>query len=146
MADFPASRPFYRSRLFLLGLPGLAFLLWAWLADPFSSVSLDRGTSRVTVSSGRRQVRIVTYTSAGPITVAGHTGTASHRPSPAPLFPPAVKRTVLVDSVSDMRITYLSIASWLLLLVYLGAWAALLTGWQRRKARLMKASSAPLPP
>lgn len=139
------THPFYRSRLFWLGLPGLAFLLWLWGVDPFSTVTLDRGTSRVTVSTGRRQVRIVTYTSAAPISVAGHTGTA-HRPLPAPLFPPAVKRTVLVvDSGSGVRATYLSVASWLLLLVYLGVWAALLTGWQRRKSRLLKAAAAPLP-
>jgi hypothetical protein len=29
MADFPL-RPFYRSRLLWLGLPGLLFLLWTW--------------------------------------------------------------------------------------------------------------------
>src|SRR5690242_17683201 len=31
MADFPAPKPFYRSRLFWLGVPGLLFLLWVEL-------------------------------------------------------------------------------------------------------------------
>ena len=57
-------RPWYRSRLFWLGLPGLLFLLWAWLAFtdsviqwrwsrlfPAAEVCLANGGGQLSVSS-----------------------------------------------------------------------------------------------
>jgi hypothetical protein len=41
-------RPFYRSRLFWLGLPGLVFLLWAWV-DSYWHVSTAASTGLVKV-------------------------------------------------------------------------------------------------
>lgn len=53
----PMIRPWYRSRLFWLGLPGLAFLLWAWWdsGKSYSGITWVRSRSLVSLylSGGR---------------------------------------------------------------------------------------------
>jgi hypothetical protein len=143
-------RPWYRSRLFVLGIPGLLFLLWAWLADPHppSSLTLTTPAHHLNLDSRQRQLVIQWEDNrTDGFVIGGRRGTAAAgTPSPR-LFPPAVgHRTLDFSAPPDRhRVNFLGIAYWFLLLLYLAAWGLLLLVWQRRRSRLLKASAS-LPP
>jgi len=139
-------RPWYRSRLFLLGIPGLLFLLWAWLADPLpaSSLTLTTSAHRLNLDSRKRQFMIRREANRPDnFVIGGRQGTAASGTPRARFFPPAVDhRTLDFSAPPDRqhRVNFLSIAYWFLLLLYLVAWSLLLLAWQRRKSRRLKAS------
>jgi hypothetical protein len=136
-------RPWCRSRLFWLGLPGLLFLLWGsvdWSAP--RSFTAQIGDFRLTIGSGARTTRITCMTApAGSgFAIAGRTGTpASDLISP---LPQAV-RLSKVDLPRGSRFVSLKVAYWFLVLLYLPLWLGGLAGWQRHKRRLLQAPLAP---
>lgn len=149
-------RPWYRSVLFWLGIPGLLFLLWGWLADPLagSGVTVTVGNFRLTVGDWSRVGRISweVYGSGGRLSAQG-VRTSSYRLEKVQaqmardlqVFAPAVRYEVREDDSTPVglrRIPQVRVAYWFLLLLYLLAWGALLAGWQRRKARLLKLHTA----
>jgi hypothetical protein len=58
MADLPAPKPFYCSRLFWLGLPGLMFLLWLWLVFSPKGIYLEAGHWSYEVLSFRSALEV----------------------------------------------------------------------------------------
>jgi hypothetical protein len=62
-------KPFWRSRLFWLGLPGLVFLLWLWVATQRQTLNLDLSVvdKPLSISSGVGRVSWYSdsYSSAG---------------------------------------------------------------------------------
>jgi hypothetical protein len=142
-------RPWYRSRLFWFGLPGVIALLWGWLAFPQASTVI-RWQSWETQywcadRSGVFAVGIVRDKSTGFQRFSYETdlhdrGLASEETQ---FFPTAGRRELL--SFEDWSQNSLSCSYWLLLLVYFAAWLTILCFWQRRKARLMKLCAAPPP-
>jgi len=138
--------PWYRSRLFWFGLLVLLFLLWGW-ADWRGALSLTAkvGNSRLAIGNQAGALRIAWRSApAGPaaFTIAGRKGTRA--PDHIHLFPPAFKHSEvnLSASFGGGRFTTVAIAYWFLILVYLPLWLGTLAGWQRRKARLIRASAA----
>lgn len=151
-------RPWYRSVLCGLGIPGLLFLLWGWLADPMagSGVTVTLGDFRLTAGDWSRVGRLSweVYGSGGRLSAQG-IRTSSHRlqsvqvePRDLQVFAPAFRYEVREDDSTPVglrRIPQVRVAYWFLLVLYLSAWIALLAGWQRRKSRLLKLHTAPLP-
>jgi hypothetical protein len=139
-------RPWYLSRLFWLGIPGLVFLLWAWLADPRPPASLTLTTSayRLNLDSRKRQLMIQWEANrTDGFVIGGRQGTPASGIPSARFFPPAVThRTLDFSAPPDRhRVNFLEIAYWFLLLLYLAAWGLPLLAWQRRRSRLLKASA-----
>jgi len=169
MADFPAPRPFYRSRLFWLGPPGLLFLLWAWWksnVERFEAVTPSSG--RVWSSQGKLFWHDA-YAAPGDwvIAVDYREGILSVRPQEefvtncwfgSPLgvirrttvmnaerrwFPPVRWEVKQLNASSSYRL--ISLPYWLLTGSYAGLWLGGLSAWQRRKTRLLRVSADPLP-
>lgn len=150
--------PWYRSVLCWLGIPGLLFLLWGWLADPMtgSGVTVTLGNFRLTVGDWSRVGRLSweVYGSGGRLSAQGirtsssRLGSAQVELRDRQVFAPAIQYEVREDDSTPVglrRIPQVRVAYWLLLLLYLSAWGALLAAWQRRKARLLKLQAAPMP-
>jgi hypothetical protein len=151
-------RPWYRSLVFYLGVPGFLFLLWGWLAEPlhYRSVRITLGEYCLTLADEGRLARVdwEVYGS-GRIMFPGfrfydYVATASGWTMAQPeqrLFPPALRYEVeeYPYHLGTRTIPQLSLAYWFLLALYLPAWATLLLAWQRRKARALKASASPPP-
>ena len=161
-------RPWYRSRLFWLGIPGLLFLLWAWvesnvvrlkaLVQPgfvwssqgklcWHEVDAATGGWEVTVDyregtlSVSRQEEFVTACCFG--TSRGFISRTPVMIAERRWFPPPRWEAVQLDASSSYRL--ISLPYWLLTGGYAGVWLGGLAGWQRRKARLLKATAAPPP-
>jgi hypothetical protein len=159
-------RPFYRSRLFWLGIPGLLFLLWAWRNSNVVRIEALVQPGWVWSSQGKLCWHEVdAATGAWEVTVDYREGTLSVRPkeefvivcgfaaprgfiSRTPVmiaerrwFPPPRWEAVQLDASSSYRL--ISLPYWLLTGSYLGLWLGGLSAWQRRKARLMKIAPPP---
>jgi len=147
-------RPWYRSLVFWLGLPGLMFLLWGWLENPrlYGSARFTLGEYCLTLADEGRLARIEwEIYGSGRLMAPGVNlhrylvGGAWTLAQPGQkLFPPALRYEVHEYDyhLGRRRIPQLSLAYWFLLSLYLPAWAMLLVLWQRRKARLLKTSVA----
>ncbi len=146
-------RPFYRSRLFWLGLPGLVFLLWGWLAVPLSTtgVGWSKGRYDIVICDVSRVVRI----SFGEIFISRsaenlpETGLTFSQNSnwelpeaQSRVFPAAYDREVF-EEPDYFYYDCFYLAYWWLILFYLLLWAAVALVWQRRKSRLLKLHAAP---
>ena len=136
-------RPWYRSRLFWLGVPCLLFLFWGWFAKSRVWGEVKVGSYRLAIGNTEGQLRILFTGSSRGFVIAGRQGT-SHQARESSLIPSAIKLTVL-DFSGGWHLTNLRLAYWFLLLLYVTSWSALLVAWQRRKARLLKASAVPPP-
>jgi hypothetical protein len=162
-------RPWYRSRLFWLGLPGLLFLLWAWVNSNFVRRTLFLPASTLnstqgkllwwrSASDGTHDVLLDLRTSE--VTVAtiepgdlffgrcvfptlGDVDSEPVEPVDRSWFPAPRWQFVDLTAATCYRLAVLPY--WLLTAGY----AALLTfgihRWQRRKLRLLEASAAPSP-
>jgi hypothetical protein len=159
-------RPFYRSRLFWLGLPGLVFLLWTWWdsGQHFSGVTWQRPSETIEINVAAGRLCMVSYRD--PDEGAGQL--------PAPVQYSVDRRVMITASLPEAGVrprqfdtpraierltgsaeddpfgaSYetrgIEVACWLLLLVYLFLWSTALLTWQRRKSRLLKLHAAPLP-
>jgi hypothetical protein len=157
MADLPAPKPFYRSRLFWLGMPGFVFLSWLWVCLPDSSGSVTLQTS------GSHSFNITN-------SIKGQIGFACRTLPEGDSYPRWDLRVFRIASyendlsrdgfvlrdhttriasagqlrtdTSDGRRTELWVANWLLVGAYGSVWMGVAGGWQRRKVRLMNAPAA----
>ena len=160
-------RPWYRSRLFWLGVPGLLFLLWAW----GDSNRLGR---RVFLQPGwvySTHGKLLWYCvqSDGSLRVAISLRDATATPVSAPAILPKVRHSAplrrFFTSTVPVRVSerrwlppvrwtaerfnprssyyLLSVPYWLLTAGYASLWLAVLAGWQRRKARLLNRAVPP---
>jgi hypothetical protein len=131
--------PWHHSRLFWLGLPVAAALLWGWLAFPLGSTLLgwrsggreiwfgdQSGVLVLEVWEDGRRSRQGFHDEANPHDL----GLASEDTR---FFPPAVRRSA--HHVEDFRVKSLSISHGLVLPLYLVVWLSILGAWQRRKGR-----------
>lgn len=147
--------PFHRSRLFWLGLPGLVFLLWAWLGSPLNlQVRISIGDYILRVGGEDRALKVdCEVYGSGHLAApglrfykggmyAGDIDTEGQR-----FFPKALRYDVRkyhyhlgVRSIPEVKLAY-----WFLLLFYMTIWLLVLTVWQRRKSRLLRLHTAPSP-
>lgn len=138
-------RPFYRSRMFWFGLPGLLFLLWAWMDSIRYATSIwcsGKVGIRVTQTSGNAAFDVWRY---------------SHFVGAPDL---GMNRTATTDDAARMRAKLLaevdlnwyladakphssSIHHKVVVLAYVTAWILTLALWQRRKSRISKLHTAP---
>jgi hypothetical protein len=156
-------RPWYRSRLFWLGLPGLVFLLWVWRdSGAYSSYCQAYRPGRdaeliVDVSKGLIMLQIPAYL---PENLSPRGWEASFFRSPLtadefhlaqrhrkPQFDLRVaflwEKSQWGDPLEpDLRCIVMWIGWWLVVLAYTVPWLAMLTLWQRRKARLSRRAAA----
>ena len=160
-------RPWYRSRLFWFGVPGLVFLLWGWLAFPMRGIHLRASLGEYHLRfTDRSRVAVVSWEiyGRGRLMAPGfRADTFRLGPQRTPWgtvisedpevirdrdwFPPTIRYDVWEGEyhLGTRRIPWVRVAYWFLLLIYLAAWGALLAGWQRRKSRLQKAAAVLLP-
>jgi len=140
-------RPFYRSRLFWLGLPGLFFLLSGWFLFPRTSTEIGWGWPDQQIWVGDRSGELVIASVQDPssgLSIGFLADGRSHRPpSEVRYFPRAFRREKLW--FAPMLLRTVSFGYWLLLLGYLAVWLPVLAIWQGRKSRLLKLRAAPLP-
>lgn len=140
-------RPWYRSSLFWLGLPGLAFLAFAW----FHSYRVAEGLRYVekhrqwTLASTGGYLCLVHLEAERPHStfVGGlgwRTGPGNTRTDgDLPLFgAPVVWDRFNPKTYSLVVSRSLGIAHWLLLATYLGAWVLALAGWRRHQRRRLE--------
>ncbi|MEK7953925.1 hypothetical protein [Luteolibacter soli] len=134
--------PWHRSRLFWLGLPALAFLLWLGIVQPVTSFTLNWTDHRLSLGTRDGRFTSILETGRGGFAIAGQTGTAQGI-SGKRFFPSAFKHSVfnLSSAPGPYRLTTLFIAAWFVALLYLILWSALLLVWQRHKARLLESTS-----
>jgi hypothetical protein len=161
-------RPWYRSRLFWLGLPGLLFLLWAWVnsnfirhilflpdstldstqgkllwwasdSDGTHTVALDYRTSEVTVATLDPGERF--HSIGCSFFTTGDVASQPVEPGEECWFPAPRWQSADLNAATYYRLAV--VPYWLLA----GGYAAMLAGgihrWQRRKIRLLEASITP---
>jgi hypothetical protein len=159
-------RPWHRSRLFWLGLPGLLFLLWAWRSSNLTCYQLTLGSWELNSTQGKvlawsmqsdsEHDFHLDYRTAEVFTewIAPNTRTKVRRIVPmaaAYPIPPgeqcwfAAAKWQAADLNADTYHRLLVLPYWLLAGGCAVAWIGVMVAWQRRKARLVKASAAPLP-
>ena len=145
-------RPWYRSRLFWLGLPGLVFLLWGW-ADSTRFLSIVKWQSKGVVlgfQSCGNSLRIDSFHCLDPgrpsdltcdrVPISRLPLAVEHR-----LFPTAVRFGSIHDASNASTTRMLVIAYWVKISAYTAVWIACLAYWQRHKARLNRRAAAELP-
>lgn len=138
-------RPFYRSRLFWLGLPGMVFLLWGWIAGINASLEYFQPATRYGVQAGHSKLSF--YSSNHPAEFfhypAGTWDFRVHSEARGSLLAPGI---VWVDErVLGYGARGIEIAAWTIFLTYIVIWMSSLAGWQRRKSRLLKLHASPPP-
>jgi hypothetical protein len=159
-------RPWYRSRLFWLGLPGLLFLCWAWNRSNSTRAITHLGPSSGWAGSGHGNFlwfRVRTkgdeligldlrngqaseeqyFNSSSPKYAVPRGSTVTSPVSPAPpWFPEPRWQAARLAAGTSL---YASLPYWLLIVGYATLWLGGLAFWQRRKARLLKRHTAPPP-
>jgi hypothetical protein len=162
-------RPWYRSRLFWLGLPGLVFLLWAWGYSNLTRHEFRIGSERGGVAFTQGKVFWVhleldaSHSAAfdlsdGDVAIWRCPPEMSFTPQSigtgdflegSPLygddrrrrwFPPLRWEALRVNPDTGYR--FISLPYWLLTAGFVVVWATAVVMRQRRKARLQKHSAA----
>lgn len=140
-------RPWYRSRLFLLGIPGLVFGVWAWGLMPTPSLSLSYSTSRNQLFVSASEHKVISICQQPfPRTSTEPRGfriypynLASVRAGDGTGVPPAIRwRTRELDPGVVVRDIF--IAYWAVVALYTAGWMVALVGWQRRKRTMAAAA------
>jgi hypothetical protein len=138
-------RPWYRSRLFWLGVPGLVFLMWGWIASLFAEQGfrltfnpyLHRSAPSATILLSTHCVTFwageVHGAFTGPRTGVGF-WSEPVSPDPRPIGEKL--RNPVEWIVYDGRWGGLRIDLWFMITVYMAIWVPSLVYWQRRKARV----------
>ena len=143
-------RPWYRSRLFWLGLPGLVFLLWAWLANvredfhlnylalsgPGEIKGWDVGSSLGSIYHSRLK-SAYGFGSRSKSKPGLHFFHEALEPDEPTIY--FSRRPFGTVHNGDYREVW--VAWWAIVLGYGITWSGALIGWQRRKARKSKVSS-----
>lgn len=137
-------RPWYRSRLFWLGLPGLAMLLWLWLekSERHFEVRAMWGNRGWYVADSSRLLEIGWDHRSSPYSPSKVEIYQRLRDEDR-LFPPALWLSAYGDKLEWDRKWF--VAYWLLIVGYIPLWLCGVAGWQRRKRGLLKASTTPRP-
>ncbi len=147
-------RPFYRSRLFWLGLPGLVFLLWLWLLFSPKAICIDAGQRSFDVLSFPSAIEFTTSEDRNafpswevdvwPLEEEDRVDPGDH------LFKwDYDERYAGIPAGGGSFVSgfwrqhYLSMRPWLPSAAYLVLWLAAVAWWQRRKYRLLKLHAAP---
>lgn len=133
-------RPFYRSRLFWLGLPGLVFLLWGWWLSlgHYSGAGFGGGQNWVIGQMGG-EVIARWDADGGPDWVefgAAHRDMKEGEAQEMKGMLPAVR-----EMFPSYRIVF--IPYYWPVLAYTATWLLTLAWWQRRKTRMMKLHTEP---
>jgi hypothetical protein len=146
----PIMRPWYRSRLIWLGTPGLLFLLWISLGDPYRYCHLRVrfGDYGVGFTDRLRHAHLrLDIPKKGPMApfAVEFTKPRIVRAGDDPgLFPRAIGRTTGWYSRLHRSEGVLSVAYWFLVPVYVAVWTGLFLAWQRRKARFQRGDASSL--
>ena len=142
-------RPFYRSRLFWLGVPGLVFFVWLW-------VDSTRFVTEMVRMQGRWELYVLSYQGEGYLTVTRRTGASTgssyvrvKETRGISWFPPISEIVLLrveadpFDPLGGERKSWnVRLPMWTLTALYGCGWAGSLVWWQLRKARLKKLHAA----
>lgn len=146
-------RPFYCSRLFWLGIPGLLFLLLAWGRSNFSSTHawFPRAIyswQAESVSGGvqwwHKESRIIPGPEWDPpprYSVWTNEVSPDHRR----WFKWPIWRKESYSELGQTHYRFHSLPYWLLTIGYTSFWLGGVVTWQRRKSRLFKLHSATPP-
>ena len=145
-------RPWYCSRLFWLGVPGLVFLVWGWQAHPdrYNSAFMrlgDRTVLSVVDHPKAVQVSYIDY-DRGKFAFpevdfdSGKIDPTERKDGLVTPFPPAILyevETLKVESIDyalgARHVPSLALAYWFLIVLYLAVWVGSLLWWQHRKSR-----------
>lgn len=159
-------RPWYRSVLFWLGIPGLLFLLWAWRSSNLTGHQLTLGSWELTSTQGKALAWSMRsdlqydfwldYRTAEVFTewIAPNSPPRAGRIVPlvaAYPIPPGQQcwfpaaRWQAKEINRDARYRLVSLPYWLLAGIYVGLWLGGVVWNQLRKSRLLK-HHAPPPP
>lgn len=138
-------RPWYRSRLFWLGIPGLLFLLWWWLASqrPSGFVGWMNDDHFWSLGHSKGYVEILWIEDLGE---GFEYGTKGFRwdvlPQKKVIMPPPT-RFERQEERGIRRETSFRIADWIFVLTYLSAWWAASRTFRNRRSRLLTAPASP---
>ena len=145
-------RPWYRSRLFWLGIPGLLFVLWVWLAKARDDVffghtgtgypyatTLCMGSCYGSIYQSRSRRR---YGLSGPDHIGLHASTEEFESDEPTIYFPLRPFGIVQkkDDFGDYREIW--VAWWVVMVAYASAWLGGLAAWQRRKVRLGRQMTA----
>ena len=149
-------RPWYRSRLFWLGLPGLVFMGWLWLAKAGQVFAFghlaNNGTGESTLQYiGASEGSIYQVTTRYRYSIGARHGFhwrgfnspgAGLAPEPGTYFP----RPFAIIRRSGWRREHreIRLAWWVVISAYTAVWLGAVAGWQRRKARLSRRAETEL--
>jgi hypothetical protein len=144
--DSHGKKPFYRSRLFWLGVPPLVFLVWCWVVSFDFSKAFGMGGRGYGFSFISRDGAIQPHAGLGfpqefwferhsePLGSGGGTW-----------FPPAIRLAKASEDPFDADNQPFTVAYWAVIILYLPAWLGSHLWWQRRTSRLLKLHVAPPP-
>jgi hypothetical protein len=134
-------RPWYRSRLFWVGFPGLAMLLWLWLERPMRHFEVKAmwGNRAWHVADSSRLLEVGWDRRSSPY-IPSKVEIYRWQRSEDRLFPPALWLSAYGDKLEWDRRWF--VAWWLLIAGYIPLWLCGVAWWQRRKRRLLNASAA----
>lgn len=134
-------RPWYRSRLFWLGVPGLVFLLWVWIAVPQTFNSFSWETTRFQVIAAVQSHKLTVVKRPFPNVVQTTNRGIKLRPGllssysvggPSS-YPLRVRKREIGPGVVVSDAT---ISTWVLVPTYIVIWMGVMLWWQRRKRRI----------
>ena len=133
-------RPFYRSRAFWSGLPGLVFLLWGWwMSTGHQSGMWPDGAGSWEVGQLAGEVYMFWESDEWPDWGNFHVSNVE-----IPLETAReLKRKMVLWRGDDPTIRRVFIAYYWPVLAYVATWLLTLAWWQRRMARKMKLHSPP---
>ncbi len=155
-------RPWYRSRLFWLGIPGLVFMLWLWLVKAhesftFGHTSITGPTETTTRSifASADSIYEITYRKKNNHSLGspprgfywgGVYGPSGHLVRLEPLtWPPPRPFGIFRDEDERREYREIWLAWWVVISAYTTVWFGAVAVWQRRKARLSRRAAAELP-
>jgi hypothetical protein len=132
-------RPLYRWKSFWIGLFILAFLAWAWVGSMKRALIItpwDQSRVSMTSISGRFEIWLMNAN-----LLRDTRGIQGYRPDPKSLHWFAVPVRVETAPVGRS----VSVAYWLVSLLFFGSWASFIT-WRWRRQRQHLAMMSELPP
>lgn len=134
-------RPFYRSRLFWLGLPGLVFLLWAWWVSMGSYLYAGfEGIHGLAVRQMGGELCLTWDSDGWPDW--RHFTTSHGRWSGGAGEVAAAKLMFTMMRENDPTSRFVFIPYYWLVFAYIAGWLLTLALWQRRKSRILKLHTA----
>ena len=137
-------RPWYRSRLFWLGLFPLIFMLWAWRDSEEYVTFLSIESKLMVVGLGTIQSNVCleffSIDHGGGKIFANRYPVTDDSGDPYKVllgwgFPKAMEADLIGDDSYDVTYRWINIAWWFIASIYLTLWLTSLCWWQRRKGK-----------